>query len=51
LGRDLIPDDPSPETLVKLRAISERYDLEVIDEWATKGHYHLQPRGWINIAW
>ena len=51
LAADVIPDDPSPRTLAVLILDAGHLDLEVIDEWATKGHYHVQPRGWANIAW
>jgi hypothetical protein len=51
LGIDVIPDAPSPETLAILQTEADRLDLEVIDEWAAKQHYHVQPKGWINLAW
>jgi len=54
LAIDIIPEGPAGETttlLPTLRAEASRLDLEVIDEWATKGHYHLQVKGWANIAW
>jgi hypothetical protein len=51
LGIDVIPDDPSDQNLRTLRAEADRLDLEIIDEWATKQHWHCQPKGWVNIAW
>jgi|SRR5436309_8157119 len=58
LAADIIPDDvptlasTSGETIfANLSERAARYDLEVIDEWATKGHYHLQPKGWASVAW
>ena len=52
LAADIIPDDTlsgGAGTLLQIAA--SRYDLEVIDEWATKGHYHVQVKGWATIAW
>ncbi len=51
IGLDAVPDNPTPENLFKLRAEADRYDLEVLDEWATKKHWHIQPKGWAQVAW
>src|SRR5436309_9629757 len=53
LAADIIPDPGwvATQFFMDVSQAAARYDLEVIDEWATKGHYHLQPRGWAQIAW
>jgi len=50
LAADIIPDLPIMARTEFLEAL-DRLGLEVIDEWATKGHYHVQVKGWVNIAW
>src|SRR5712692_3361610 len=51
LGADAIPDDPSSVNLATLRVEADRLGLEIIDEWATKQHWHCQPKGWASLAW
>ena len=48
---DEMPEDQRPLWLGDLQLRANHYDLEVIDEWATKGHYHLQVKGWASVAW
>jgi len=51
LGIDVIPDTPSPENFAALSAAAGRLDLEIINEWDAKKHWHIQPMGWVDLAW
>src|SRR5437899_2579107 len=51
LAADVIHENPTPANLLYLQTAADRLDLEVIDEWTTKGHYHVQPKGWASVAW